>query len=111
MVTKLEGDIIERVIKARTEAKLERSDLADALALDDNSYGHYERERFAFTVEQLFIISRIVGRSVAWLLGLPTDLTEDQQELLHLYRELPDAQHRKQALETLRLQWRFKDSG
>jgi transcriptional regulator with XRE-family HTH domain len=77
------------VIHAREKAGLDRKALADALSLDLNSYGHYERGRYAFTVDQLFVLSHVLHRSVPWLLGLETDLSEDEDRLLTLYRSAP----------------------
>ncbi|NLD44872.1 MAG: helix-turn-helix transcriptional regulator [Chloroflexi bacterium] len=91
MPTKLEHQIIKRVISARMAAGLSRRDVADALGLGEASYGHYERGRYAFTVEQVMILSRVLMRSVPWLLGLeaPHDATED--ELLTCYRRTTDS--------------------
>ncbi|HUW08651.1 MAG TPA: helix-turn-helix transcriptional regulator, partial [Anaerolineae bacterium] len=57
-MTELEEAIARRVIRARERAGLDRAEVASALSLEVNSYGHYERGRTAFSVEQLFIISR-----------------------------------------------------
>jgi transcriptional regulator with XRE-family HTH domain len=106
MVTHLEGQIIKRVTEARTNAKLSRKEVADRLNLEEQSYGHYERGRFAFTVEMLFQLSKILGKPIEWLLGLPTEMTPDEQEMLALYRELhPDA--RRMFLEVTRQQVKF----
>lgn len=88
MPTKLEEQITERVIAARKDAGLERKNLAEALVIDVNSYGHYERGRYAFTVDQLFTLSRVLGRSVEWFLGLETELTDREDHLLTIYRGL-----------------------
>lgn len=91
MPTDLEAKITARVIDARKKAELDRRDLADALVLDLNSYGHYERGRYAFTIDQLFILSRVLNRSVPWLLGLDTGLTEAEDELLTCFRNTDDS--------------------
>ena len=92
MVTKTESAVCRRVVEARDLAGLSRKDVADRLGLEEGSYGHYERERYAFTVDQLFSLSRILGRSVAWLIGLDTGLTEQEDALLTAYRSLPEAE-------------------
>lgn len=94
MPTKREAAITRRVIEAREQAGLERGDLARALSLDPNSYGHYERGRYAFTVEQLFTLAPVLGRSVEWLLGLDTGLSEEEDRLLSLYRTAPSGAKR-----------------
>lgn len=94
MVTKLEEQITQRVMAARERAKIDRQIVADALSLDANSYGHYERGRSAFTVEQLFVLSKVLSKPVAWFLGLESKLREDEQELLYLYNELAEEDQR-----------------
>jgi transcriptional regulator with XRE-family HTH domain len=90
MVTKVESQITKRVIRAREEAGLRRKEVADALGLEEQSYGHYERGRYAFTVEQLLLLSRTLNKPVTWFLGIKTDLAEDEEELLHAYRAISD---------------------
>lgn len=86
LVSKLESRIISRVVRAREDAGLSRKDVAKALGMEDQSYGHYERARSAFTVEQLLILSRVLRRPLTWLVGLPTELTEEEEQLVHLWR-------------------------
>ncbi len=81
--------IARRVKDARTRAGLSQRDIAKKLGLTEAGYGHYERDRQTFTVEQLFKISRILGRPVEWFLGLDSDLTADEGQLLALYRAAP----------------------
>jgi transcriptional regulator with XRE-family HTH domain len=90
MVTKVESQITKRVIRAREEAGLRRKEVADALGLEEQSYGHYERGRYAFTVEQLLLLSRTLNKPVTWFLGIKTDLAEDEEELLHAYWAISD---------------------
>ena len=45
------------------ESGLTQEAVADALGLSAVGYGHYERARQPFTVEQLFQLSRILGHS------------------------------------------------
>lgn len=101
MVTSVESDICDRVIEAREKAGLTREEVAARLSLKEGSYGHYERKRSAFTIDYLFRLSRILGKSVAWFLGLETGLTTDEDELLTLYRALPD-NLRALALDTIK---------
>jgi transcriptional regulator with XRE-family HTH domain len=92
--TKLEDQITKRVIAARQRGGLDRKDVADALNMGLNSYGHYERGRYAFTVDQLFTLSRVLGVRVEWLLGLESDLAEDEERLLGAYRSMGEERRR-----------------
>lgn len=102
VVTKLEEQITQRVISARLTASLSRQDVGERLNLGEQSYGHYERGRYAFTVEQLFQLSRILGKPVTWFLGLPSELDPDEDELLALYRLIADPNMKKWAVASLR---------
>lgn len=84
--------VAERVRERRAELGLSQTDVAEALGLSKAGYGHYDRGVQPFTVDQLFSLSRILGRSVAWLIGLDTDLTEHEDALLTAYRSLPEAE-------------------
>jgi transcriptional regulator with XRE-family HTH domain len=55
--------------------------------MEYQSYSHYERGRYVFTVEQLFQLADLFHRPVEWFLGLKTDLDEDEQQALTLYRQ------------------------
>ncbi len=102
MPTKLEESIIKRVIRARKLAGLTHKEVGEALGLSETGYGHYERERQAFTVDQLFLLARILNRPVTWFLGIDTGLREDQEELLAIYDSIPDQEEREQARDLLR---------
>lgn len=98
--------ITDRVIQARQEARLSKVDFATLIGITKQAYTPYEQYAIEFTLEQLFIISRKLGKPVEWLLGLPTEMTPDEQELLALYRELhPD--FRRMVLEVTRAQVKF----
>jgi len=100
--TKRERAITARVIDAREQAGLDRRDLAKALSLDLNSYGHYERGRYAFTVEQLLILSRVLSKPIEYLLGLVTGLSEDEAQVLHIWRQIELPEMRDIAMQHLR---------
>jgi len=90
IVSKLEAAITRRVTEARQKAQLTHKEVGEALSLSETGYGHYERFRQPFTIEQLFQLSRILGRSVEWFLGLDNDLTPEEDHLLALYRNASD---------------------
>lgn len=98
MVSQIEQRIIDKVTKAREDADLSRKDVARALGIEEQSYGHYERGRFAFTVEQLLILSRVLRRPVTWFLGLPSELSQEEERLVHLWRMTDDKSIRRIAI-------------
>jgi len=77
-----------RVIRARKAAGLSRKEVADALSITENTYGHYERGRTPFTIEQLFVLSRVLGHPVEYFLDLTPGLSEEENHLVALYRSL-----------------------
>lgn len=80
-------EIAARVKEARQAMNLSQDELGRRMGLSKVGYGDYERGRRLFDTEQLFLLSRIFNRSVEWFLGLETQLTEDEDEVLHLYRK------------------------
>jgi transcriptional regulator with XRE-family HTH domain len=60
--------------------------LGQKLGLTATGYGHYERGRQAFSIEQLFVIARVLDRPVEWFLGLNSELSDDELLALGLYR-------------------------
>ena len=93
--------ITERVIRVREEAGLTQKELAGLLGLSKQGYSHYESGRGSFTVQHLFRLARILGRPITWFLGIPQELADDEEVLLHLYRQL-DEHHKRLYLENLR---------
>jgi transcriptional regulator with XRE-family HTH domain len=81
---------------------LTQDEVARHLGLTRAGYGHYEREDQPFTVDQLFQLSRILGKPITWFLGIDTGLREDQEELLAIYDSIPDQEERDQARDLLR---------
>lgn len=87
--------ITERIIAAREANGLAKNELAERLGLTKSGYTPYERFNGVsydgtFTVEQIFKLSRILGRSVEHFLGLDNGLTEQEDELLTLFQRLPE---------------------
>lgn len=104
----LQRDIAKRVAAARVGNRMTKVELADALGLSKQGYNPYEQGKGTFTIEQLFKLARILGRSVEYFLGLDNGLTTEQDELLTLYENLPNDQARRWALEALRAQARLE---
>lgn len=96
--------VAQRVREAREARNLSQGEVGDKIGLSDGGFGHYERDRQTFTIQQLFDLERVLGRSVAWFLGLPTkpdELTHDEQYALSLYRRAKDLQRAAIALAVL----------
>lgn len=83
--------ITDRVIEARKKAGLTQVELAERLGLSKQGYHPYEKYQTAFTLEQLYQLSRILGRSIAWFLDIDCGLAPDEQEWLEIYRSLDDS--------------------
>lgn len=104
--------VAERVIRAREEAGLQKNELAEYLGLSKSGYTSYEKFEVPFTVEQLFQLERVLERPVSYFLGLPTDLTSDEEQLLTAYRQIPQKAARQAALGMVlpilrRMRWTF----
>lgn len=84
-------EIAQRVKAARNAAELSQEELGRKIGLTKVGYGEYEREHRLFDTEQLAQLSRVLGRPIAYFLGLDTGLTEDEDRVLALYREARDA--------------------
>jgi len=90
-LTDREDEIARRVrgVRESLNPRPTQEEMGQALGLSQVGYSHYEACRVPFTIEQLFILSRILGRSVEYFLGLDNGLTEEEDELLTRYKALP----------------------
>lgn len=77
-------------------------DVSEALGLSEVGYGHYERGIRAFTVEQLFQLSRVLGKPVTFFLGLDTGLDPEAEDLLFHYRRIQHPIIREAARDAVR---------
>jgi transcriptional regulator with XRE-family HTH domain len=91
--------IANRVRGAREATKLSQEDVAVKLGLTGAGYGHYERTRQVFSIEQIFLLSRILNRPVEWLLGLETTLSQDEGVLLTSYRKITNREVQQMMLD------------
>lgn len=95
--------IATRLRAAREEIKLSQGEVADLLDIDRGAYGHFETGRTIPRVEYLIKLTDILGKPLNWLVGLPSnDLSDNEAELLHLYRQL-SKQSRSDIMEFCRL--------
>ena len=81
---------------------MNKREFSERLGLADSSYSPYEAYKIPFTVEMIQRISRILGRPIEYFLGLDTGLTDDEGQLLAIYRAAPTAEARATALRMLR---------
>lgn len=90
MVTTIDDTIRQRVREARKALDLEQEDVGAVLSLSGTGFGHYERGRSPFTAEQLLKLSKRLQKPVWWFYGLQVERSEDEDELLFLYRQCSD---------------------
>lgn len=83
--------VTERVIQARNTSRYNKRELADKLGLAESSYSPYENFKIPFTVAMLERLSRILNQPVEWFLGVSGELTEDEQQVLSMYRRAKEA--------------------
>ena len=96
-----ERAICARVRQERRRLGLSQAEVAKHLGLSQAGYGHYDRGTQPFTIEQVFRLAPLLGRSVAWILGLPSTLTEEEDRLLALFRSITDDKIRRFVLDIL----------
>lgn len=103
MIERADRAISERVIRAREDAGLSKSEFGERLGLSKQGYQHYENFTTPFTVQQLFAAARILERPVEHFLGLRTELTPEEQQLLVLFRKAQKPEQRAGIINLLRV--------
>ena len=107
-LTAREKETCRRVRERRGKATppLSQEGVAEALGLAKSGYGHYERCKQRFTVEQLFQLSQLLHVPVEELLGLPLpgEMSEDERRLLDDLRRIQSPALREHALLLVSLQ-------
>lgn len=103
-LSRREQEIAKRVRSARENMnpKLTQEEVGDKLGLSQVGYSHYEAFRVPFTVEQLFKLSPILGRSVQYLLGLERDFTDEEDELLTWFEQIETPEFRQRVLNAVK---------
>lgn len=94
--------IAKRVRDEREAAELSQEEVGKRLGLSKVGYGHYERGAHPFTLWQLMQIARVLGRPVEYFLGLDTGMTDDEGQLLVLYRAINGQRGKEIVLATVR---------
>jgi len=86
-----------RIRAAREQAGLTQEEVAGHLGLATVSYGAFERGDRQIGIHHLIKVAGVLGRSVNYLLDLPTPegLTPDEQEVVEWYRAVrnPEIRH------------------
>lgn len=86
----LDKSIGKRIREAREQYGLSQTDVGDRLGLSGVGFGDIERGKNQISVEYLVQLSNLLGRPVEYFLGLDTGLTDQEGELLFIFRSLPD---------------------
>ena len=94
--------IAKRVSQAREDAGLSKTEFASKLGLSKQGYQPYEQCISPYSVQQLFTAARVLNRPVEHFLGLDTDLSPDEEQLLALYRAIEGKQDRNMMLAMMR---------
>lgn len=87
-------EVAARIREARKAADLSQEDLGAKIGMSKVGFGHYERGTHLPSLWQMLELSRILGRPVTWFLGIvskPDELTDDEQQLLSMYRRTRQA--------------------
>jgi transcriptional regulator with XRE-family HTH domain len=80
--------IARRIAEARTATGLDKGDVAERLKITNQGYTPYERGDHAFTVVELEALSRVLGRSVEWFLGLEGERPADEGLVMAAMRSI-----------------------
>lgn len=103
MSEELRMKIADRMKSAREALGLTQDEVAYSLGLKRKSYNHIETGRNSLRIEHLVKLPEILGRSVNYFLGVGTkELSNDEVELVELYRSLPAGPAREYTLELVR---------
>lgn len=104
MSDELKVAVGSRLRIAREQLGLTQDEVAMSLGLKKNSYSQLETGKNTLSVDHLVKLPEILNRPVNYFLGAGVDdLTEDELELVELYRMLPDKKnHREHVLMFLR---------
>ncbi len=100
MAQNLDRAIAKRITQAREEAGLSKSEFAERIGMSKQGYTPYERGDHEFTVKELAKMSRVLGHTVEWLLGIG-EQEPDEQRVLSAYRAIGSPRLRELAIEQL----------
>ena len=88
-------EVGRRLREAREAAGLSQGDLALALAVTREAYGHYERGRSLMALDQLVVVCRVLGRPATYFMGgggvvEVAGLTAETQEVVGVMESLSE---------------------
>jgi transcriptional regulator with XRE-family HTH domain len=86
MVSKTIGD---RIKEAREAKHMTQAEVAKYLGIKREAYSNIENGYSEVRARYLVVLSRVLGEPVSYFLGLVADA--DEEKILMLYRNLPDA--------------------
>jgi transcriptional regulator with XRE-family HTH domain len=84
-----EKALANRIRAARKHAGMTQKQLGEQLGIEQSSVSLLEDGSTEVGALRLRRIAQITGRRVEWLLGLESDLAEDEERLLGAYRSMP----------------------
>lgn len=103
MQNDLKSLVGKRLRSARESQGMTQIEVAEKLGINKKSYSHIETGRNSLLVEHLVKLPEILNHPVNYFLGAGVDdLTEDELELVELYRMLPNEMDRRYGLMFLR---------
>lgn len=94
--------LARRIKQAREGAGFSQGRLGDCLGIDQSAVSKIENGTTEVGAIRLVKIAEILGKPVTWFLGIDTGLADDEDELLHLYRQIDDERMRAMVMNTAR---------
>ena len=101
-ISDLNKKIGAKIRSAREDVGLTQTDVADLLGIQQTALAAIENGRNALRIEHLMKLPEILGKPVSYFLEFDTDFTDNEIELVLLFRKL-DLPLQVQFLRTLRL--------
>lgn len=92
-----------RIRTAREKAGLSQRELGDRVGLSHVGLGDLERGKNLANIAHLIELSSVLGRSVEHFLGIDNGLTDEEDELVTLFRSIDDQRLRRSLLASARL--------
>lgn len=91
----LNREVGSRIRKARQDAGLTQAELGDILGISGNAVTKLEGGHSALTIENLLALHRALHKPFSFFLGVSdTELNLIEEELLEVYRAMPERDQR-----------------
>lgn len=78
-----------KITIARKDAQLTQSELPDLIGTSQSNLNHIEKGVVRLTLDTLESLSTALHRPISYFLGINSDLTEDEEQVLQIYRSYP----------------------